>query len=201
MHNEVVIVGAFHEIVELCEFNACRIVGVIDNNLKGEFLGYPIIGSDSDAQTLYPIYGKYPVIITPDLPKVREKLYSFYKSLGFLFTSLINKDAYISPSAKLGEGIIVQNKVYISSSSIIGNFVKLNVGATLMHDVVINDFSTMAPNSTALGCVKIGRNCYIGANATILPYVEVSSDVTIGAGAVVTRNVDAYKTVKGVPAK
>jgi len=198
---KIILVGAFHEIIELCEYNEYNIVGIIDNNLTGEYLGYPIIGIDSDAASLYSIYGQFPLVITPDLPKVREKLFIYYKSLGYSFVNLISKEAYISPRAKLGEGIIIQNKVYISSNSTIGDFVKLNVGATLMHDTIIDNFSSMAPNSTVLGYVSIGKSCYVGANSTILPHLKIGNGVIIGAGAVVTRNIDNNNTVKGVPAK
>ncbi|GHT67134.1 acetyltransferase [Bacteroidia bacterium] len=199
--NTIIIVGAFHEIIELCESLTYRIIGIIDNNLSGSFMSYPIIGCDLDAASLYPKYGMYPLVITPDLPKIRKKLVTYYQFIGYSFATLISKSAYISPSVQLGEGIIVQNAVYISSNCHIGNFVKLNVGSTIMHDVVVNEFSTIAPASVTLGYVKIGNECYVGANSTILPRVKIGNKVTIGAGAVVTRDIENDQIVKGVPAK
>jgi len=49
-------------------------------------------------------------------------------------------------------------------------------------------------------CV-IGHDVWIGHNATIMPGVEIGTGAVIGAGAVVTKNVEPYSIVAGVPAK
>lgn len=49
-------------------------------------------------------------------------------------------------------------------------------------------------------CV-IGNDVWIGANATILRGVTVGDGAIIGAGSVVTKDVEPYSIVAGVPAK
>ena len=49
--------------------------------------------------------------------------------------------------------------------------------------------------------VEIGHDVWIGHNATVLPGVEVGNGAVIAAGAVVTRDVDPYTIVGGVPAE
>lgn len=49
--------------------------------------------------------------------------------------------------------------------------------------------------------VVIKDNCDIGIGAIILPGVSIGEGSIIGAGAVVTRNVEPYSVVAGVPAK
>lgn len=49
--------------------------------------------------------------------------------------------------------------------------------------------------------VKICRNSDIGINAVILPGVTVGEGSIVGAGAVVTKDVEPYTVVVGVPAK
>lgn len=49
--------------------------------------------------------------------------------------------------------------------------------------------------------VSIGHDVWIGHGATILPGVTVGNGAVIGAGAVVSRDVEAYTIVGGVPAK
>jgi acetyltransferase-like isoleucine patch superfamily enzyme len=49
--------------------------------------------------------------------------------------------------------------------------------------------------------VKICRGSDIGTNAVILPGVTIGEGAIIGAGAVVTKNVESYSVVAGIPAK
>lgn len=50
-------------------------------------------------------------------------------------------------------------------------------------------------------CVTIGHDVWIGHGATVLPGVTVGNGAVIGAGAVVSRDVEAYSIVGGVPAR
>jgi len=49
--------------------------------------------------------------------------------------------------------------------------------------------------------VKVGHDVWIGHNAVIMPEVTVGNGAVIGAGAVVTKDVEPYSVVGGVPAK
>jgi len=49
--------------------------------------------------------------------------------------------------------------------------------------------------------VTIGNDVWIGHNAIIMPGVVIGNGAVIGSGAVVTKNVQAYSVVVGVPAK
>jgi acetyltransferase-like isoleucine patch superfamily enzyme len=49
--------------------------------------------------------------------------------------------------------------------------------------------------------IRVGRDVWIGANATITDGVELGDGAVIGAGAVVTRSVEPYVIVGGVPAR
>lgn len=201
MNKNILLVGGFIEIIELCEENNISIAGIIDNLKGDEYKSIPIIGSEENILEWLEKFQQFEIIITPDSPGVRKELAMFYESYGFKFTNIVSKDARISKSARIGKGAVVQAGVNISSESEIGNFVKVNNNANIMHNVKVGNYSTIAPNAILLGHVKIGESCYIGANATILPHVKICDNVTIGAGAVVTKNIDTpFTTHIGVPA-
>lgn len=201
MNNKVIIIGAFHEIIELAEDLHYEIVGLVDNIKTGCYYNYPILGTDNDIKNIYDLYHTVPLIITPDQPLIREKLFCEYHKQGFSFKKLISAKAKISKSAIIGTGTVVQAGVNISNESDIGRFVKLNTKCNIMHNVAINDFTTVAPNAVVLGHVKIGQYCYIGSNSTILPYINICDNIVIGAGAVVTKNITKSGTYVGNPAR
>jgi acetyltransferase-like isoleucine patch superfamily enzyme len=66
---------------------------------------------------------------------------------------------------------------------------------TLEHDPESTSF---APKG---GPVVIGDWAYIGSRATVLPGVTIGEGAVVAAGAVVTKNVDPWTIVGGVPAK
>lgn len=201
MNKDIVIVGAFHEIIELCELCGYTIVGFVDNKLQGEYYGYPVLGTDKDAYNLYHEHPHCDIVISPDKPAVRLRLSKLYADAGFDFATVVSPKANISRTAHIGKGTLIQSGVNISCAAQIGNFVRLNTNVNVMHNTIVGDFATVAPNAVLLGYVNVGMSAYIGANSTILPRMIIAAAATVGAGAVVTRNVAAQTIVKGVPAK
>lgn len=201
MKQQILLVGAYHEVIEVCEDAGFEIVGIIDNKETGEYYGVSIIGTDADAAQLKEQYPNLPVVIAPFMPKVRKKLYEMYASLGYSFATVVSPKATVSRFATIGEGTVVLPFVNVAANTRIGRFVKLNTMCNIMHDNVIGDFVTVSPNALTLGYVTIENEAFLGGNCTVLPYKKVGAGATIGAAAVVTKDVVAGQVVKGNPAK
>jgi sugar O-acyltransferase (sialic acid O-acetyltransferase NeuD family) len=198
---ELILIGGFSEIFDLCARCDVKILGVVDS-IPDVVKGYdiPYLGTDIDFLAKdYSI--DIPLFATPDLPAVRKKIHLRYQPLGFRFASLVDPSAIVSPTATIGQGCMVQAHCLVSANACLGEMVRLNVGAKVFHDVSVADFSTLAPNATALGHVSVSDSVYLGASCTILPFKRLGAGSTIGAGAVVTQDVPAGLTVAGVPAK
>lgn len=197
----VILVGGFHEIIEVCYNNNYIIKGIIDYNRNPHYPEIKLLGDDKNADELIrKTNGSY-LIISPDLPKVRKDLSMLYDKLGYSFTSLISNKANISVSANIGQGTVIMNGVNVSANTVIGKFVRLNVMCNIMHDSVLGDYVTIAPNAVILGNVLVGNESYVGANSTILPNIKIGKNVVVGAGSVVTKDIPDNVTVIGVPAK
>lgn len=199
----MVIIGAFHEMIELLEENNEIILGCVDKSYKrgSLFFNHPILGNDHEFLNNKSDYMNTELLITPDKTKYRESLVKLYSRENFAFHSLISKKAKVSKSSYIDVGTIIQYGVNISSNCRIGKFNKLNTYSNIMHDVITDDFVTIAPNAAILGNVKIGRHCYIGSNATILPGISICDNVIIGAGCVVTKDITSEGKYIGVPVK
>ena len=199
-NDKLIIVGGFIEIIELCETLNKNIIGLIDNDLSGSHLNYPVLGKDCDAPKIFNEHKDALLVLSPDIPSIRKKLFDLYSSIGFKFCSLIHPDATISKSAKIEEGTIVQNRVNISGNVHIGRFCKLNTYANIMHDCQVGDFTTIAPNAILLGRSMVMSLVYIGANSTIFPEKTINNVAVVGAGSVVTKDVASHAIVFGNPA-
>ncbi len=51
------------------------------------------------------------------------------------------------------------------------------------------------------GSITVGADAWIGTGAVILPNVIIGEGAVVGANSVVTRNVDPYSVVGGIPAR
>lgn len=198
MGSKIVLIGGFSEIIELCQELDYKEIAVIDRADVGR--GTVFLGTDESIQETFDEIVDADFCITPDIPKIREKIYLFYSKHNITYQSLISRNARISVSAQVGRGTVIQYGSFVSSDVVIGAFVKLNVNTCVMHDSAVGDFSTIAPSCTILGKVTIGKYCYIGTAATILPGLSICDAVTVGAGAVVTKDITQPGVYVGVPA-
>ena len=100
----------------------------------------------------------------------------------------------------IGRGTIIGDHVFLDGRDkiIIGNHVDV-ASQVLVYN---SEHNLSDPNFTATkGEVVIEDYVFIGPRVTILPGVRIGKGAVVAAGAVVTKNVEDYKIVGGVPAK
>lgn len=86
-----------------------------------------------------------------------------------------------------------QGGIYIGNDVLIGHNVVL---ATINHDL-----DPKQERKNHYSPIRICSNVWIGSNATILPGVTVGEWAVVAAGAVVTKDVEPYTVVGGIPAR
>lgn len=101
----------------------------------------------------------------------------------------------------IGERVIIIDKLSDKKNLIIGDRVSIAPGSIFITSSDPN-FSRIGPYvKTVNGKIVIEDDAWIGAGAIILPDIKVGTGAVVGAGAVVTKNVQPYTIVAGVPAK
>lgn len=140
-------------------------------------------------------------ILGPTTPTRAVLAAEVQRRFGIKFTQLVHPTAYVSPLARVGEG------VFVGANSVVGPGVKLadhvfvNRGVTIGHDTCIGSFSRIQPGSNLGGLSNIGKGVTVGIGATLIERLVIGDDAFIGAGAVVTSDVATSVLVVGIPAK
>lgn len=106
---------------------------------------------------------------------------------------------------EIGHNVLLNQETKIGAQNgvTIGNYVLISYNVNL----VSADHSFQNPSFPILkqglygGPIKIEDDVFIGANAVVLPGVKIGRGAIVGANAVVTKNVEPYTIVGGVPAK
>lgn len=101
---------------------------------------------------------------------------------------------------EIGEDTIIGDHSFLDGRDKlkIGNHVDIASSVMIYnseHDLSKEDFSAITEP------VEINDYCFIGPRVTIMPGVKVGKGAVVAGGAVVTKNVEDYKIVGGVPAK
>lgn len=107
---------------------------------------------------------------------------------------------YLPINITIGEGTIVGDHAFLDgrASLKIGNYTSLASQVLIYnseHDIHSENFDPIEEP------VEIGDYVFIGPRAIILPGVKIGKGAIVAAGAVVTKDVQDFEIVGGVPAK
>ena len=110
-------------------------------------------------------------------------------------------------SIKIGSNVSMNTNVVIGAADggevIVGNNVMIGPNVVLRSSDHIFTDKDVAMNKQGHsgGTIIIENDVWIGSNATITSNVKIGSHSIVGAGSVVTKDVDPYSIVGGVPSK
>lgn len=114
--------------------------------------------------------------------------YTYFAGFNSVMNAKIGKFCSIGSNVSIGPG---RHPIeYVSTSPVFYSAYK-QCGFTFADKSYYNE----------MGTVKIGNDVWIGANAVIFDDITVGDGAVIAAGAIVTKDVEPYSVVGGVPAK
>ena len=201
---EVIIIGAGGHGAEIDEYilytkfdfekNAIKVVGFIDDNplnYDKYQLSAPLLGSIKE-HTIDK--NKYYIIGIANL-QFRKPIVNNFLSNGAKFITLIHSTACVSPSSKIGYGVVIAPFVNIGPNVIVGDFTIINSRASMGHDSKIGKHNFITPNVCFSGFTEIGDENLFGINSATIPEIKVGNRNKITAGMILDKNVDDDTTV------
>lgn len=108
----------------------------------------------------------------------------------------VGEQVYFPADLVIGQNL-VDDKAYVE----IGDRVSIGPRVTLLPMEHANVSRIRSAISVRMGGVKIKDDVWVGAGVIILSGVTIGECSVIGAGAVVTKDVEPYTIVAGVPAR
>lgn len=113
---------------------------------------------------------------------------------------IIGRGTMLLYNCRIGARTRIQDQAHIVGDIVVEEDVFIGMGVVTTNDngVHLSRHGLLAPS---LAPPLLRRLCTIGAGATLLPGVEIGEGAVVAAGAVVTRSVEPWTIVAGVPAR
>lgn len=134
-------------------------------------------------------------------PDAKRKLYEKIKADGYRLATLIYPNAIVSPSAKIGEGVVIKYNVIISADAVVEDNVYIQSNVTVGHDVVIRKHCQLSAYSHVSGKTIIEEGVYVGVHCPIRESLLIGKNSILSMGAVVLKDVPEEVIVMGNPAR
>lgn len=200
----VVVIGAGGHakvVIEAVRALGGEVVGLVDAALATPpVLGAPVLGGDEMLPCLR-AQGLDAVVVALGGNILRERVGRQVQELGFVLPTVVHPSALVSPSAKMGMGVVVMARAVVGTEVSIGDLAIVNTGAVLDHDCKLGTAAHVAPGCALAGNVRVGVRTLIGVGSAVRPGIRIGADVIVGTGSAVVSDVPDGATVAGVPAR
>ncbi len=140
-------------------------------------------------------------LLGPTTPTRAVLAQELVRRFAMRFHTLIHPTAYVSPLARLGQGVFVGANSVVGPGAELADHVFVNRGVTIGHDTTIGEFSRIQPGANVGGLSRIGRGVTVAIGATLIERLVIGDGASIGAGAVAHSDVEAGGVVLGIPAR
>lgn len=159
--------------------------------------------------------------------RLRERVYPYYAAAqmasvslaSYLPSNVARTMTLRAMGARIGEGVVVYHGLQVrhpvgltvGADSSIGEHVILDSRCSIVIGESVNISSRVAiwtlqhdyssPTFETVGAaVTIGERAWLSFGSTVLPGVAIGEGAVVAAGAVVTRDVEPFTVVAGIPA-
>ena len=140
-------------------------------------------------------------IIAVGEPSSRKLLFDKVTPAGYMLTTLIDKTAIISDTAKISEGCVINAYAIVSSNVVMKQNCFVMFESIIGHHAVIENNCVICPKATVGGYSRVGEQTFLGLGSSMVQEVNIGKKAIVGMGSMVFRNVEDGATVLGNPAR
>jgi sugar O-acyltransferase (sialic acid O-acetyltransferase NeuD family) len=180
------------EVIE--QAGECSVMGLLGlpEEVGGEVLGYPVIGTEAELTSLASrADGALVTVGQIKTPDVRRRLFALLHESGFATPVIVSPWAHVSPHAKIGAGTIIMHGAVVNAGAVVGKNCIINSLALVEHDAVVGDHCHIATKAAINGGVRVGEGSFIGSGALVRQCVNVGERCIIAMGERVTADCKA----------
>lgn len=171
-----------------------RCAFIVDNPGQNVAHGFPVVAFGEHVKGAR-------ITIAVGEPVARKALLEKVEAHGFVLSSIISPDAFVSDLADIADGVIVAPHASIQATAKIGRNVAVNTASILGHDVVVSENSVISSMVNLGGNAYVGSLCYIGMGALIRERINIGHSAIIGMGSVVHADIPDEMIAMGNPAR
>ena len=129
---------------------------------------------------------------------LREQMYEKFRGK-IPFATCIHPTAFVSKSAKIGEGCLIYSMVNIEMHASIANNVTIFNQSSISHEVSVGDHSFFSVGVSMGGGVQFGKRTFVGVNASIANDIEIGDDSIVCGGTFLTKSIGNNSCAIGNP--
>lgn len=133
--------------------------------------------------------------------KAKSLVDLFETKFGIQFNVLKHPAAFISPTAKLGDGTFVNAMACVAPYVEIGHHTTLNRCSSIGHNTTVEPYCVVQPNAALAGYIRLCYGAYVGMGSNVIECLSIGDKSVIAAGSTVITDVPPMQMWAGTPAK
>ena len=142
-------------------------------------------------------YGGIHIILGFTDPKGKEDAIKYADLNRIKLATFISSQSHVSPSAKIGDGSVIQHYAHVGHGVRVGRGVRVGNHCHISHDSSAGDFSTISPYAGMCGDCTLKKGAFMSVRSTLMKGVTMGEFSYLGAGSILNKDLNDHQRAVG----